>query len=67
MSGGMRTRFEGEFFRLAGSVLACKQELEHWTDGTLPDGGRYDRVMVFLGELAYGAEISLLCREARRA
>ena len=63
--GITRYLFEQEFFKLAGSVLACKQELENWTDGTLPDGGQYDRVMVFLGEIAYGAEMSLLCRKIR--
>lgn len=59
-------RFEREFFACGGSVLACSQELEDWTDGTLPDGGKYCKVGVFLGQLAYGAEMSLIARERKR-
>lgn len=61
-----QSSFEREFFLCAGSVLACVQELEDWTDGTLPDGGKYDRIAVFVGALSYGAEMTLICRERKR-
>jgi hypothetical protein len=61
-----QNRFEREFFRCAGSVLATRWELTNWTDGILPDGGQYDKIAVFVGELSYGAEMSLLARERKR-
>ena len=60
-------RFEREFFRLAGGVLACRLALTDWTDGTLSDGGQYCKFGVFIGELSYGAEMSLIARERKRA
>lgn len=61
-----RLQFERAFFLCAGSVLATKQELENWTDGLMPDGGRYCKLGVFIGELSYGAEMSLLARARKR-
>lgn len=61
-----QNRFERAFFLCAGSVLATRWELTNWTDGTLPDGGRYCMWGVLIGELSYGAEMSLLARARKR-
>lgn len=54
--------WEGEFFFLAGNVLVCK--LAGLDPGPLPDGNLYDPIAVFVGELAYAAEMHLVLRDA---
>lgn len=58
--------WEPEFFRLAGSVLATREAALdfHEHGGLLPDGGRYDAVAIFVGELTYAAEMHLVLRDA---
>ena len=57
--------WEREFFSLCASVLATKEAALdfHLHNGVLPDGGRYDQVAIFVGELTYAAEMHLVMRE----
>lgn len=63
---GSQLTWEREFFRLAASVLATREAALdfHLHGGLLPDGGRYDHVAIFVGELSYAAEMHLVIREA---
>jgi hypothetical protein len=59
--------WQREFFSLAAAVLATREaalDFKH-SGGLLPDGGRYDHIAIFVGELTYGAEMHLLLKEAR--
>jgi hypothetical protein len=58
--------WEPEFFHLAGCVLATREAALdfHLHGGVLPDGGRYDPIAIFVGELTYSAEMHLLLKEA---
>ena len=58
--------WEREFFHLAGSVLASREAALdfHEHQGLLPDGGRYDPIAIFVGELTYRAEMHFVLREA---
>lgn len=58
--------WEPEFFHLAGCVLATREAALdfHLHGGVLPDGGRYDHIAIFVGELTYGAEMHLVLKEA---
>jgi hypothetical protein len=61
-----RLTWEREFFHLAGCVLATKEAALdfHLHGGLLPDGGRYDLIAIFVGELTYAAEMHLVLKEA---
>jgi hypothetical protein len=61
-ANGRPVNWEREFFSLAGSVLACR--LAALDPGPLPDGNTYCPFGVIVGELAYGAEMHLVMREA---
>jgi hypothetical protein len=58
--------WEREFFRLGASVLATRKAALDFAEhgGLLPDGGRYDPVAIFVGELSYAAEMHLVLKEA---
>jgi hypothetical protein len=64
-NGGTVT-WERELFHLAGCVLATREAALdfHLHGGVLPDGGRYDHVAIFVGELTYGAEMHLVLKKA---
>jgi len=57
--------WERELFHLAGCVLATKEAALDYQEhgGVLPDGGQYDPVAIFVGELTYSAEMHLLLKE----
>lgn len=59
--------WQREYFQLAASVLATREAALDFKEhgGLLPDGGRYEPVGIFVGELSYGAEMQLVLREAR--
>ena len=63
---GRPVKWQREFFSLCASVLATREAALdfHLHDGVLPDGGRYDQVAIFVGELSYGAEMHLVLKEA---
>jgi hypothetical protein len=58
--------WEREFFFLCASVLATREAALDFSEhgGLLPDGGRYDHVAIFVGELSYAAEMHLVLKEA---
>jgi hypothetical protein len=58
--------WEREFFLLAAHVLATKEAALDFKQhgGLLPDGGKYDLLAIFVGELSYAAEMHLVLREA---
>lgn len=65
-ANGGSVNWQCEFFRLAASVLATKEAALDFKEhgGLLPDGGRYDKYAIFVGELTYAAEMYLVMREA---
>ena len=58
--------WEREFFSLAASVLATREAALDFKEsgGLLPDGGRYDHIAIFVGELTYASEMHLVLKEA---
>lgn len=54
--------WQREFFSLAGSVLLCR--LASLDGGALSDGHVYCPYGLIVGELAYGAEMHLVLKEA---
>jgi len=65
-ANGGPVSWQDEFFSLAASVLATKEAALDFKEhgGLLPDGGRYDLMGIFVGELSYAAEMHLVMREA---
>jgi hypothetical protein len=65
MTSTSNRKWECEFFHLAGCVLATKEAaLDFYLHGgLLPDGGRYDPIAIFVGELTYAAEMHFVMRE----